>query len=74
MQVRELLPIIALLKTQRVRLYHSPDGALIGDFRREDILPAVCGRTVAALLDASLLCMDAIYNYIILYVATGKDE
>ena len=44
MQVRELLPMIALLKTQRVRLYHSPDGALIGDFRREDILPAVCGR------------------------------
>lgn len=74
MQVRELLPIIALLKTQRVRMYHSPDGALIGDFRREDILPAVCGKTVAALLDASLLCMDANNNYINLYVATGKDN
>ena len=73
MQVRELLPIIALLKTQRVRLYHSPDGALIGDFRREDILPAVCDRTVAALLDASLLCMDANNNYINLFVATGRD-
>lgn len=73
MQVRELLPIIALLKTQRVRLYHSPDGALIGDFRREDILPAVCDRTVATLLDASLLCMDANNNYINLYVATGRD-
>lgn len=73
MQVRELLPIIALLKTQRVRLYHSPDGALIGDFRREDILPAVCDRTVAALLDASLLCMDANNNYINLYVATEKE-
>lgn len=73
MQVRELLPIIALLKTQRVRLYHSPDGALIGDFRKEDILPAVCDRTVAALLDASLLCMDANNNYINLYVATGRD-
>lgn len=73
MQVRELLPIIALLKTQRVRLYHSPDGALIGDFRREDILPAVCGKTVAALLDASLLCMDANNDYINLYVATGRD-
>lgn len=74
MQVRELLPIIALLKTQRVRLYQSPDGALIGDFRREDILPAVCDRTVASLLDASLLCMDANNNYINLYVATGKDN
>lgn len=74
MQVRELLPIIALLKTQRVRLFHSPDGALIGDFRREDILPAVCDRTVADLLDASLLCMDANNNYINLYVATGKDN
>lgn len=74
MQVRELLPIIALLKTQRVRLCHSPDGALIGDFRREDILPAVCDRTVAALLDASLLCMDANNNCINLYVATGKDN
>lgn len=73
MQVRELLPIIALLKTQRVRLYHSPDGALIGDYRREDILPAVCGKTVAALLDASLLCMDANNNYINLYVATEKE-
>ena len=72
MQVRELLPIIALLKTQRVRLYHSPDGALIGDFRREDILPAVCDRTVAALLAASLLCMDANNNYLNLFVATGK--
>lgn len=74
MQVRELLPLIALLKTQRVRLYHSPDGALIGDYRREDILPAVCGKTVAALLDASLLCMDANNYYINLYVATGKDK
>ena len=74
MQVRELLPLIALLKTQRVRLYHSPDGALIGDFRREDILPAVCDRTVAALLDIVLLCMDANNNYINLYVATGKDN
>ena len=74
MQVRELLPLIALLKTQRVRLYHSPYGALIGDYRREDILPAVCGKTVAALLDASLLCMDANNNYINLYVATGKDK
>lgn len=74
MQVRELLPLIALLKTQRVRLYHSPDGALIGDYRREDVLPAVCGKTVAALLDASLLCMDANNNYINLYVATGKDK
>lgn len=74
MQVRELLPMIALLKTQRVRLYHSPDGALIGDFKREDILPTVCDRTVAALLDASLLCMDANNNYINLYVATGKDN
>lgn len=74
MQVRELLPLLALLKTQRVRLYHSPDGALIGDYRREDILPAVCGKTVAALLDASLLCMDANNNYINLYVATGKDK
>lgn len=74
MQVRELLPLIALLKTQRVRLCHSPDGALIGAFRREDILPAVCDRTVAALLDASLLCMDANNNYINLYVATGKDN
>lgn len=73
MQVRELLPMIALLKTQRVRLYHSPDGALIGDYRREDILPAVCGKTVAALLDASLLCMDANNNYINLYVATEKE-
>ena len=59
MQVRELLPMIALLKTQRVR--------------REDILPAVCGKTVAALLDASLLCMDANNNYINLYVATEKE-
>lgn len=74
MQVRELLPMITLLKTQRVRLYHSPDGALIGDFKREDILPAVCGRTVAALLDAPLLCMDANNDYINLYVATGKDK
>lgn len=74
MQIKELLPMIALLKTQRVRLYHSPDGALIGDFGREDILPAVCDRTVAALLDASLLCMDANNNYINLYVATGKDN
>ena len=73
MQVRELLPMIALLKTQRVRLYHSPDGALIGDFRREDILPAVCGRTVAALLDASLLCVDANNNYINLYVKTERE-
>lgn len=73
MYVRELLPMIALLKTQRVRLYHSPDGALIGDFRREDILPAVCGRTVAALLDASLLCVDANNNYINLYVKTERE-
>ena len=73
MQVRELLPMIALLKTQRVRLYHSPDGALIGDYRREDILPAVCGKTVAALLDASLLCMDANNNYINLYVKTERE-
>lgn len=73
MQVRELLPMIALLKTQRVRLFHSPDGALIGDFRREDILPAVCDRTVAALLDASLLCMDANNNYINLYVKTERE-
>ena len=29
---------------------------------------------VAALLDASLLCMDANNNYINLYVATGKDK
>ena len=29
MHVKETMPIIALLKTQRVRLYHSPDGALI---------------------------------------------
>ena len=73
MHVRELLPMLALLKTQRVRLYHSPDGALIGDFRREDILPAVCDRTVAALLDASLLCVDANNNYINLYVKTERE-
>lgn len=74
MQVKEILPMIALLKTQRVRLYHSPDGALIGDFNRSDILPSACGKTVGSLLDASLLCMDANNNYINLYVATGKDK
>lgn len=73
MQVKELLPIIALLKTQRVRLYHSPDGALIGDFNRSDILPSACGKTVGSLLDASLLCMDANNNYINLYVKTERD-
>lgn len=73
MLVREILPLIALLKTQRVRLYHSPDGALIGDYRREDILPAVCGRTVAGLLDASLLCMDANDNYINLYITKERN-
>ena len=73
MQVRELLPLIALLKTQRVRLYHSPDGALIGDFDRSDILPSACGKTVGSLLDASLLCMDANNNYINLYIKTERD-
>ena len=73
MQVRELLPMLALLKTQRVRLYHSPDGALIGDFNRSDILPSACGKTVGNLLDASLLCMDANNNYINLYVKTERD-
>ena len=73
MQVKELLPIIALLKTQRVRLYHSPDGELIGDFNRSDILPSACGKTVGSLLDASLLCMDANNNYINLYVKTERD-
>ena len=73
MHVREFLPMIALLKTQRVRLYHSPDGALIGDFNRSDILPSACGKTVGSLLDASLLCMDANNNYINLYVKTERD-
>lgn len=74
MRVKEILPLLALIKSQRVRLYSSPEGKLIGDFERKDILPAVCGRTVGGLLNASLLCMDANNRYINLYVSTERSS
>lgn len=74
MRVMDILPLLALMKSQRVRLYHSPEGKLIGDFERKDILPAACEKRVSGLLNASLVCMDANNHYVNLYVSTERSS
>lgn len=73
MQVRDFLPMLTLLKSQRVKLYCSPGGALLGSYDRTDILPEKRGKALGGLLDARLLCIDACSENINLYVETGRD-
>lgn len=73
MQVKDILPMLALLKSQRVRLYHSPDGALLGSYNRIDIQPGACDETIGKLMDATLICVDANDQNINLHIATGRD-
>ena len=73
MQVRDILPMLALLKSQRVKLYHAPGGELLGSYNREEILPKMCTQNVGELMDATLICVDANNQNINLHIATGRD-
>ena len=73
MQVKDILPMMALLKGQRVRLYHAPGGELLGSYNREEILPKTCAQNVGKLMDATLICVDANNQNINLHIATGRD-
>nr|DAJ71075.1 MAG TPA: hypothetical protein [Caudoviricetes sp.] len=73
MQVKDILPMLALLKSQRVKLYHAPDGELLGNYNRTDIQPGVCDETIGKLMDATLICVDANNQNINLHIATGRD-
>lgn len=73
MQVKDILPMLALLKGQRVRLYHAPGGELLGSYSRIDIQPGACDETIGKLMDATLICVDANNQNINLHIATGRD-
>ena len=73
MQVKDILPMLALLKSQRVKLYHSPGGELLGSYNREEILPKMCAQNVGKLMDATLICVDANNQNINLHIATGRN-
>lgn len=73
MQVRDILPMLALLKSQRVKLYHAPGGELLGSYNRIDIQPGACDKTVGKLMDATLIFVDANNQNINLHIATGRD-
>ena len=73
MQVKDILPMLALLKSQRVKLYHAPGGELLGRYNREEILPKMCAQNVGKLMDATLICVDANNQNINLHIATGRD-
>ena len=73
MQVKDILPMLALLKSQRVKLYHAPGGELLGSYNREEILPKMCAQNVGELMDATLTCVDANNQNINLHIATGRD-
>ena len=73
MQVKDILPMLALLKGQRVKLYHAPDGELLGSYNRIDIQPNTCDETIGKLMDATLICVDANNQNINLHIATGRD-
>lgn len=66
MQLNELLPLISLMRTQRIRLYQLPGGACIGNYRREDI----GGKMPDKLLHAEIAGVDANSNNINLYIST----
>ena len=73
MQVKDILPMLALLKGQRVRLYHAPGGELLGSYIRTDIQPEACDKTIGKLMDATLICVDANNQNINLHIATGRE-
>lgn len=73
MQVKDILPMLALLKSQRVKLYHAPGGELLGSYSRIDIQPGACDETIGELMDATLICVDANNQNINLHIATGRD-
>ena len=73
MQVRDILPMLALLKSQRVKIYHAPGGELLGSYNRIDIQPGACDETIGKLMDATLICVDANNQNINLHIATGRD-
>lgn len=73
MQVKDILPMLALLESQRVKLYHAPGGELLGSYNRIDIQPGTCDETIGKLMDATLICVDANNQNINLHIATGRD-
>lgn len=73
MQVKDILPKLALLKSQRVKLYHAPGGELLGSYNRIDIQPGACDKTIGKLMDATLIFVDADNQNINLHIATGRD-
>lgn len=64
MQLNELLPLISLMRAQRIRLYQLPGGAHIGSYRREDI-----SKMPDELLRAEITGVDANSNNINLYIS-----
>ncbi len=66
MQLNELLPLISLMRAQRILLYRVPGGACIGSYRREDI----SGKMPDELLRAEITGVDANSNNINLYIST----
>ena len=73
MQVKDILPMLALLKSQRVKLYHAPGGELLGSYNREEILPKMCAQNVGKLMDATLICVDDNNQKINLNIETERN-